>query len=413
VEKFLGGGGQGEVYQARITGNPVALKWYFPSNATEEQHDNLSKLVAIEPPNDRFLWPMNMMKAEGCADFGYVMNLRPPEYKGIVDLMKGKIDPTFSTLATAGYQLADSFLQIHSKGLCYRDISFGNVFLDPTHGDILICDNDNVTINGQSQSGVLGTPRFMAPEIVRGEKPPSTATDLFSLSVLLFYMFVLHHPLEGKKEASIHCMDIPAMNQLYGFDPIFIFDPQNDNNRPVPGYQDNAINIWPILPEFLKDKFILAFTKGLNDPEGNLRVKESEWRVIMIQLRDSIFHCARCGAENFFNGGNEQYCWKCKEKLQSPVRLRIGRNEVMLNYNTKLYPHHLDVEKPNDFSKSLAEMTQHPSNPNIWGLKNLGDEKWVCTTVMGDVKDVAPGRSVSIAKGTRIGFGNCEGEICA
>jgi len=413
VERFLGGGGQGEVYQARMNGNSVALKWYFPHNATPQQQKIIKKLITIGPPDDRFLWPMDIMKADNVSGYGYVMLLRPPAYKSIVDLMKGRIDPTFSALATAGYQLADSFLKIHSKGLCYRDISFGNVFFDPANGNVLICDNDNVAVNGQSQSGVLGTPRFMAPEIVRGEKPPSSATDLFSLSVLLFYMFVLHHPLEGAKEASIRCMDVPAMNQLYGSDPIFIYDPNDVSNRPVPGYQDNAIKIWPILPEFLKAKFTQAFTKGLNDHTANYRVKESEWRVTMLQLRDSIFYCAHCGAENFYDDGKQNNCWKCKEQLQIPVRLHVGHNDIMLNFNTKLYPHHVNKDKPNDFSEPVAEMVQHPSKPNIWGLKNIGNEKWVCTYTSGEVNDVEPGRSVSIVNGMRISFGNQNGEICA
>jgi serine/threonine protein kinase len=50
----------------------------------------------------------------------------------------------------------------------------------------LIADNDNVSVDGAGVLGVLGTPRFMAPEIVRGETVPSTQTDLFSLSVLIF-----------------------------------------------------------------------------------------------------------------------------------------------------------------------------------------------------------------------------------
>ena len=41
----------------------------------------------------------------------------------------------------------------------------------------------------------------MAPEIVRGEALPSTATDLYSLSVLLFYLLMVSHPLEGLRMA--------------------------------------------------------------------------------------------------------------------------------------------------------------------------------------------------------------------
>jgi len=139
---------------------------------------------------------------------------------------------------------------LHSKGLCYRDISFGNLFLDPANGEILICDNDNVAIDGNPGTGILGTPRFMAPEVVRGGSLPSIQTDLFSLAVLLFYLFLVHHPLEGKKELAIHSFDLPAMTRLYGTDPVFIFDPRDHSNRPVPGCHDNALVNWPLYPSF-------------------------------------------------------------------------------------------------------------------------------------------------------------------
>ena len=111
-----------------------------------------------------------------------------------------------------------------------------------------ICDNDNVTVDGTLGGGVKGTPRFMAPEIVRDEASPSRKTDLFSLSVLLFYMFLVHHPLEGKKEATTHCLDLAAMNKLYGSSPCFIFDLGDNSNAPVAGYQDNTLIFWPIYP---------------------------------------------------------------------------------------------------------------------------------------------------------------------
>jgi serine/threonine protein kinase len=241
IEEFLGDGGQGEVYKGAIAENSVAVKWYFPAQATDAQRTALTYLVQRGSPNHKFLWPISIMSSPDIRGFGYVMPLRDCRYKSIVDLMKQRVEPSFWTLATAGFELADSFFQLHSKGLCYRDISFGNVFFDPQTGEVLICDNDNVTINGQNICGVLGTPRFMAPEVVRGEIRPCTQTDLYSLSVLLFYLLMVHHPLEGKQESSIKCFDQPAMNKLYGTNPIFVFDPQNDSNRPVPGYHDNAL----------------------------------------------------------------------------------------------------------------------------------------------------------------------------
>lgn len=151
------------------------------------------------------------------------------------------------------------YQKLHTMGYSYRDISFGNMFFDPDTGDVLICDNDNVSANGIDNSSVYGTPRFMAPEIVMGQAKPSRNTDLYSLAVLLFYMFMMGHPLEGKLEAEIKCMDIHAMNKLYGKNPIFIYDPNDKSNRPVKGYQDNVIIYWELYPQVIRDLFIKSF----------------------------------------------------------------------------------------------------------------------------------------------------------
>jgi DNA-binding helix-hairpin-helix protein with protein kinase domain len=416
--EFLGGGGQGEVYRADLAGREVALKWYLPGCATPRQRASLEILIRKGPPTDRFLWPLELASAHGVPGFGYIMPLREARFRGIADLMKRRIDPGFRALATAGFGLAHSFLHLHSQGFCYRDISFGNIFFDPRSGEVAICDNDNVTVDGDQAGGILGTPRFMAPEVVRGDSLPSTPTDLFSLAVLLFYLFVVHHPLEGRRELAIHSFDLPAMIKLYGTQPLFIFDPEDRSNEPVEGHHDNAILSWPIYPRFLRDLFTKAFTEGLwNCDHG--RVREGEWRSAMIRLRDSILYCKRCGTENFYDGdvlrasrGEPGACWSCGARIQLPYRLRIGRATVMLNHDTRLFPHHIDEQRPNDFSRPVAEMTAHPDHPENWGLKNLAEEKWSFSK-LGDPSPMAvpPGRTVRIEPGVRINFGKLEGEV--
>ena len=236
--------------------------------ATAEQRASMELLIGKSAPSEHFLYPMEITAAANVPGFGYIMPLRPKRFKNIVDLMTRRIEQTFRALATAGFNLAHNYLLLHSQGLCYRDISFGNAFFDPDNGDVLIADNDNVSVDGAGVLGVLGTPRFMAPEIVRGEAFPSTQTDLFSLSVLIFYMLMVAHPLEGAKEAAIKAMDLPAMNKIYGKEPIFIFDPNDASNRPVPGIHDNALAFWRIYPQFLHDIFIRAFTIGIKDPKN-------------------------------------------------------------------------------------------------------------------------------------------------
>lgn len=342
------------------------------------------------------------------------MPYREPRFKSITDLVRRRVEPSFRALATAGFELAHSYQQLHAKGLCYRDINFENLMFDPANGDIRVCDNDNVDVNG-AQGAINGTPIFMAPEIVRGEAMPTTKTDLYSLAVLLFYMFVVHHPLEGKKESEIHCLDAPARARLYGSNPVFIYDPKDDSNRPVRGMHDNAISFWKIYPKFLRDLFTKAFTSGIRDPD-NGRVVEHEWRSAMIQLRDSIIYCPHCQAENFYDsdaikqsGGKPIPCWHCTADVPFPPRIRLGRAIVMLNHDTRLFAHHVDEGKF-DFSQPIAEVSRHPKS-NVWGLRNISSSKWTATMPDASIREVEAGKSIGLAAGCRINFGKIEGEI--
>ena len=422
VSRFLGGGGQGEVYEAQLAGETVALKWYFPQTATVAQRDALASLTARGAPSGQFLWPLDLARSPDAPGFGYVMALRPARFHSIVDVMTRRVEPTFRALTAAGLGLSDGFLQLHARGLCYRDISFGNVFFDPTTGEVLICDNDNVAPDGAAGGGILGTPRFMAPEVVRGEARPSTQTDLFSLAVLLFYLFLIHHPLEGAREAAIRCFDLPAMTKLYGTEALFVFDPRDKSNAPVPGLHDNALAFWPIYPPALRALWMRSFTEGLRDPAR--RVRESEWRVALARARDGLFGCATCGAENFFDdtlsygdsslgnpAGTAALCWSCHAPLRLPPHLLIGKSAVLLDRETTLFPHHTDRNRPYDFSAPVARLAQHPTDPSRWGLRNESSEAWTLTTADGASREVVPGRSAALAAGSSIHFGDAVGRI--
>lgn len=417
VRTFLGSGGQGEVYKVYSESKELALKWYYPHTGTENQKQLIKNLVKIGPPNNKFLWPIEFIEDKTVKGFGYVMGLRPEKYKSIVDLMKRRVEPSFYTLSIASIQLADSFLKLHTKGLCYRDISFGNVFFDPVSGDVLICDNDNVTPEKSRISNVIGTPRFMAPEIVKGKSYPTIKSDLYSLSILLFYMFMIHHPLEGKKESEIKCFDLPAMTKLYGTHPVFIFDPINSTNRPITGLHDNAIAFWNIYPRFIRDIFTKSFTKGIRDL-NNGRVTEMEWRVVLTKLKNSILFCS-CGVENFYDWDSYKrtsktgQCWACNKELTLPPRMKIKDDIIMLNPNTRIYKHHITENKVYDFKKIVGMITRNPSDPNVFGLKNMTTDKWEVVLKNGRKQVVEYGRSVKLETGLCINFGETIGNIKA
>ena len=410
IVKLLGSGGQGEVYEV-ITSNGClyALKWYHAHMNTKNQKEIIEKLVEDGKPDERFLWPIDQI--ESSKTFGYIMDLRPSAYKSIVDLMKRRVEPSFRELCTAGFNLADCFQKLHSLGYSYCDISFGNAFLNAENGEVLICDNDNVIVNGMTNSSVQGTLGFMAPEIVIGEKGPSAETDLFSLAILLFYMFMLHHPLEGAQEASIKCFDAVAKQRVYGQNPVFIWHPEDKCNRPISGYQDNAIIYWGIYPKFIKELFILAFTEGITNPKR--RIVENQWKRAFIQLRDRIIICPICGAETFYQDnssfGASNICWNCNKNIETPPLLKIGNNLIILNRDTVVFEHHLY----NDFNLSdrVAKVSQHPAYANKWGLKNVSQKDWLFTKPDGSAVTVKPGKNVPLICGTQINFGNIEGEI--
>lgn len=254
IIRFLGAGTQGEVYLGDLGGSQIAVKWYFPTYLPSDPRlrERLEEAIRRGAPTPKFLWPLELVAGNGHSSFGYIMAFREPRFKSIIDLVRRRVEPTFRALATAGFELAYSYHELHAKGLCYRDINFENVMFDPANGDIRVCDNDNVDVNG-TDGAINGTPSFMAPELVRGAGKPSTLTDLHSLAILLFYMFVVHHPLDGERETKIRCLDMAARAKLYGTEPIFIHDPKDDSNRPVRGLQDNAIDLWNVYPKFLCD----------------------------------------------------------------------------------------------------------------------------------------------------------------
>jgi serine/threonine protein kinase len=420
VESFLGGGGQGEVYRVKIGSEFYALKWYFDHNQKPELKASINELIRRGPPSDNFLWPKQIIETEG--QFGYVMGLRPTQYEKSQKLLDRKFSLSYSKASKACLQLADSFRKLHVKGLSYQDISWGNLFINPATGDILICDNDNVAPHGSSVVGIGGTYGFMAPEVVRGEKLPDSYTDIFSLAALMFQMLFLEHPLHGRKWANIACWDEPAKKQLYGKTPVFIFDPDNDSNRPEPGVQDNANIFWGLYPQYVKDKFIKVFTDGLTDRE-NGRLLEEDWINVFRRLQETIFSCPYCSREVIYDHELLQRqghisCWgqRCKKQLPLPpcLKIKTGKKErfIVLNPDTKVYAYQL-ISGEHDVVKGSAvvgEMAQSSIDPQKWGLRNLTNDNWHYTSPSG-TKDVFPGKAVMLLKGINIDFGSAKAEI--
>ena len=414
VGDLLGAGGQGEVYAAEQDGRTVAVKWYATSTIRNDP-GLLKRLRSLrdhyKKPSEKFLWPIDVVASEKVPGFGYVMPFREGRFRELNHVIYGEKRPSLLERAKAGIEIVEAYQKLHAPGLCYRDINFGNVAFDVQTGETRICDCDNVgENNAEVRGGVAGTREFMAPEIVvaLAEKTsvcPNFDTDLWSLSVLLFRLFLVDHPLVGRREVSGEA----DLRTLYGDRALFVYDPRDRSNEPVPGWHDSVMRLWETYPRILRDLFTQAFTAGIRNP--GQRVRETDWLYAMTRLRNMIHHCPHCTAENFHDGQATQGCWHCGNTVPKPLRLKLKNHSVIMVNGAELYGHHVNAKDASDANKAVARVVAHPHHADLLGLENRDGAPWHAVTPDGKEITIDPNTRVSLRPGVRIDFGGAKGVV--
>ena len=103
--------------------------------ATNEQYDILKSLIQKESPSNTPL-AIGIGQNSKKEGFGYVMSMKDSRFKSFSLWLSRKIDPSFRVLLTACFELVQSFHLLHSKGLCYQDLSLNNIYFNPENGEI-------------------------------------------------------------------------------------------------------------------------------------------------------------------------------------------------------------------------------------------------------------------------------------
>jgi CHASE2 domain-containing sensor protein/tRNA A-37 threonylcarbamoyl transferase component Bud32 len=116
---------------------------------------------------------------------------------------KGKllpVDQVLAIIATA----AEALDYAHAQGVVHRDIKPANI-MKLKDGSIKVTDFGIARITAQSKTAtgtVLGTPSYMSPEQLAGDKVDGRA-DLFSLGVTLYEMLTGEKPFTGDSVATL------------------------------------------------------------------------------------------------------------------------------------------------------------------------------------------------------------------
>ena len=250
----------------------------------------------------------------------------------------------------------------------------------------------------------MGMACYMAPEIVRGEKKPDTHTDEFSLAVVLFLLFVGYHPLEGQR-TNYPVLTNKYEKRIYGTEPLFIFDEQDNSNAPHKTLHKYAQQFWNALPSFVRKTFQRAFSQE-SLQEGRNRPLEQDWFHVLVRLKSSIVRCPHCGEEIFLESDAETKCPNCNRCVKAAGYLKFNKRAnqnvtVPIFKDAVLYDYHMDSSSE-DFETTAAVILEKPGK---FGLKNNSKSKWIVTAPDGRTFARQAGETQVLVAGCKIEFG--------
>ena len=149
---------------------------------------------------------------------------------------------TFLTNLHMCIKIARAVRRLHAAGLAHSDLSYKNILVDPITGAACIIDDDSLVVPGKFPPEVLGTPDFIAPEVMetkglpltdKNRKLPSIYTDRHALAVLIYMYLLNRHPLRGGKVHDVN--DAGRDEELsMGTKALFIEHPTDKSNRVKP-----------------------------------------------------------------------------------------------------------------------------------------------------------------------------------
>ncbi|MDX2895096.1 serine/threonine-protein kinase, partial [Streptomyces scabiei] len=206
----LGSGGMGNVYLARSErGRTVAVKLVRQELAEQEEFRARFRQEVRAARQVGGYWTAPVLDADTEAGIPWVATgyVAGPSLQSVVGRDHGALPERSVRILAAG--LAHALEDIHAAGLIHRDLKPSNVLVTidgPRVIDFGIARAlETVTDGGLTRTGALvGSPGFMAPEQVRGDRI-TPACDVFCLGSVLSYAATGTLPF-GAANSGVHAL---------------------------------------------------------------------------------------------------------------------------------------------------------------------------------------------------------------
>ncbi len=230
VQRMIGEGAMSTVYvgTARATSRPVAIK-IMKRNLMEDQEIVTRFLREVRAcVNLKHKNIVSVLDGGTLSTGESYMVMEHLEGKSLADLLEAEKVLRPARAIDLICQAADGLELAHRKGYIHRDIKPENVMVVTTafnrecakildFGVAKLSDSLNHDNFATAAGDVLGTPLYMSPEQIRGEKIDGRS-DIYSLGCILYQSLCGKTPIQGETAFSVmknHMDEIPPHLSYY------------------------------------------------------------------------------------------------------------------------------------------------------------------------------------------------------
>lgn len=201
VEKVLGTGASGVVYGVvdELRKDRVALKVLWEqAQENEAAFERLRREIRAsqKAPHPNLVAIHDLLMVEGRP----ALVMAWVEGETLRERVRREGALPWGEAVAIGAALLHALAHLHGLAIVHRDVKSGNVLLGSDGGvklgDFGLVKGEDLGMSLTLTGASLGTPGYMAPEVIRG-KEATPSSDLYSLGVVLFEMLAGRAPFSG------------------------------------------------------------------------------------------------------------------------------------------------------------------------------------------------------------------------